>query len=95
MSKYKTREGILFVEIVKPTSEQVNSYYSNTGEFKTSGNSDDNPRVFKKAIIKHTFCEDKFPLDSEWIMGEVPGMKINFFGEKLILLQEKDLYARI
>jgi hypothetical protein len=29
------------------------------------------------------------------MMGESPGIKINFFGEKITAIQEKDLYARI
>ncbi|MFT6125889.1 MAG: hypothetical protein ACJAVA_000331 [Flavobacteriaceae bacterium] len=95
MNRYKTQEGLFFVEIVKPTKDQIESYYSNNNEFKSTGSSEDNPRVFKKAIIKNTFCVEKYPVDSEWMMGEVPGMKINFFGEKLIMIQEKDVYARI
>lgn len=95
MNKYKTQDGIFFVEIQQASQEKINSYYTTNNELKTSGNSDNNPRIFKKAIIKHTFCEEKYPIDSVWMMGEVPGMKINFYGEKLILIQEKDLYAKI
>lgn len=62
---------------------------------KSSSSSADSPRIFKKAIIRNTFDEEKYPVDSVWMMGESPGMKINFFGEKIIEIQEKDLHARI
>lgn len=95
MSKYNMKEGWLSVEIIYPSKEEVKSYYSNTGEIETSSQSDTSPRVFKKAIILNTFNEDIIPTNSVWIIGETPGMKVNFFGEKLILIKESDLYGRI
>lgn len=86
MSKYTTVEGVFFVKIEKaPKTEDIQSSSNTASALKT----------FKKAIIKHTFDEEKFPIDSEWIMGEAPGMNIIFFGEEITVIQEKDLYARI
>lgn len=93
-NKYKTVEGWFFVEIEKPTQPQLDSYYKVNGEVRSS-NSAGTPVEFKKAIIKHTCDEARFPIDSVWMMGEAPGIKINFFGEKITAIQEKDLYARI
>lgn len=95
MNKYKTEEGIFFVDIEEASESQIKNYYSNSGEMKSSSTSASTPRVFKKATILHTFDEEKYPIDSVWIMGESPGMKINFFGEKIMLIKQKDLYARI
>jgi hypothetical protein len=95
MTKYKTEEGKLFVEIIPPTQEEVNNYYRSSGEFKSTGNSDANQREFKTAKIKHTFDEVKYPIDSIWIMGESPGMKVNYRGEKIIIISKNDLYARV
>lgn len=89
-----TVEGLLFVDIQAPTQEEIDSYYSSAGEIKST--SDKNaPRIFKKATILHTWDEEKFPKESVWMMGESPGMTINFFGKKFTAIQEKDLYARI
>ena len=95
LNKYTTEDSLFFVDIIEPSTEEVNNYYSNTGEIKSSGSSKNNPKIFKKAIIKFTCDAYNYPIDSEWIMGESPGTTINFFGEKLILIQQKDLYARI
>ena len=95
MSNYKMEEGKLSVEIIKPSQKEIKSYYTNTGEIETSSQSESSPRVFKKAIILSTFDSINYPVNSSWIMGESPGMKVNFFGEKLVLIQQKDLYARI
>ena len=95
MNSYKTQDGKLFVRITKPTSDEISRYYKTSGEFKTTGNSEDNPRVCKKATIEHTFCDEQYPVGSEWIMGESPGMKINFFGEKIVMIQDRDIHARI
>jgi len=90
----QTKEGWFSVEIETPSADVLDRYYSN-GDLKVPSSSKESPRVFKKAKIKHTFDEVKFPTGSVWMMGESPGMKINFFGEKLIMIQEKDLYARL
>lgn len=95
MSNYKTVNSWFFVDIEKPSQTQIDSYYSNTGEIKSSGSSAGAPVIFKRATIKHTFDEEQFPVGSVWMMGESPGITINFFGEKLTAIQEKDLYARI
>lgn len=92
---FKTVEGIFFVDIEKPTEKQIGSYYANTGEIKSSSSNANTPRIFKKATILNTFDEKKYPVGSVWMMGESPGMKINFFGNKVMAIQEKDLYARI
>lgn len=85
-NKYKTVEGILFIEAeLPPKSEKIMS--SNKGANAT--------REFKKAIIKSTFDEEKFPIDSIWMMSDVPPQKVSFFGEEILIIQEKDLYARI
>lgn len=91
----KTIEPFLSVEIIKPTQEDLDAYYKNTGEIKISGTSQNAPREFKKAKVISTYNDKKYPIDSVWMMGESPGMKINFFGDKIIMIQKKDLYARI
>lgn len=89
-----TVDGLFFVDIEAPSQEAIDSYYDSSGDIKSS--SDKNgPRVFKKATILHTWNEKKFPIGSVWMMGESPGMTINFFGKKFTAIQEKDLYARI
>jgi hypothetical protein len=93
--KYTTEEGIFYVDIVKPSQKEIDSYYKNTGEIQSSSSSADTPRTFQKAVIKSTWNEDLYPIDSIWMMGESPGMSVNFFGEKITMIQQKDLYARI
>tara|TARA_R110000868_G_scaffold74337_5_gene214944 strand:+ start:9973 stop:10263 length:291 start_codon:yes stop_codon:yes gene_type:complete len=95
MSKYKTEEPWLYVEITKPTTEEIESYYTRNNEMKTSGTAQGAISVFKKAKILHTFDEIKYPIGSNWMIGEVPGIRINFFGEKLTMIQKTNLYARI
>ena len=90
MNNYKPKEGVLFVDIIEPKKKETDN-----GHFKSTGNSDNNPRIFKKAIIKATFSEEKYPVDSAWMMGESPGIKVDFFGEYIIIVQEKDLYAQV
>lgn len=90
-----TLKPFLFVEIIKPTQEELSLYYKNTGDIKISNTSQNAPREFKKAVIVSTYNDTKYPKGSVWIMGESPGMKINFFGSKIIIIQKKDLYARI
>lgn len=91
----RMKEGWFTVEIIQPNKEELKSYYINTGEIETSSQSESSPRIFKKAIILSTFDEDKYPLNSVWMMGESPGIKVNFFGKKIILIKESDLYERI
>lgn len=95
MNKYTTEEGRFFVDIEKASQEELDKYYSSTGEIKPSSSSKSSLREFKKAIIKSTFDEINYPVGSIWIMGESPGIGINFFGEKITVIQQKDLYARI
>jgi len=95
MSKYKTEEPWLYVEVTKPTTEEIESYYSKNDEMKTSGSAQGAISVFKKVEIIHTFSNKKYPIGSIWMIGEVPGIKINFFGEKLTMIQKTNLYARI
>lgn len=95
LNRFKTKEPWLYVSITAPTTQEVDSYYKKTGEIKVSDSSPDAPRVFKNATILHTFDEENYPVDSEWMMGEVPGMKINYFGDKYVAIQSKDLYAKV
>lgn len=85
----------LGVEIINPTQKELDKYYQDTGEMKISSSSQNSPREFKKAKIKKTFNNKKFPIDSVWMMGESPGIKVNFFGKKIIIIQKRDLYERI
>ena len=86
MSKYTTVPGLFYVEIEDaPKSDAITS----------SRNTASAEKKLKKVTILHTFDDEKYPVGSVWMMGEVPGMKLNFFGEKFIAIQEKDLYARI
>ena len=92
MNKKTPKLGWFIVDIIEPTKEQLSNYKE---EITKSSSSKDKPRIFKKAIIQQTSNQTEFPKDSVWMMGETPGMLINFFGEKVIMVQEKDLYARI
>lgn len=87
------KEGWLKVEIESPTKEVVESYYEINKKLKIKG--DNPPRVFKKAKILGTFDSLKYPVNSVWMMGESEGIEINFFGESIRLIQEKDIYERI
>lgn len=96
MKTFKMEEPWLVVDILKPTEEEENIYYIKNNELKSSDSaSNSSPRVFKQATIKQTFDEVKYPLESTWMMGESNGVTINFFGDKLVMIQTKDLYARI
>lgn len=94
-TKYKMQEGIFIVDIEKPTEKDIKKYYDTTGEIRSSSKSASSPREYQKATILHTFDEEKYPIDSIWMMNDVPGSVINFFGERLIEIQERDLHARI
>lgn len=95
MNLSKTLKPFFSVEVIKPTAEELKSYYEDTGEIKLSSSAQNSPREFKKAKILSTYNEKKYPVGSIWMMGESPGLKINFFGDKIIMIQKKDLYARI
>jgi hypothetical protein len=95
MSKYKTEEPWLYVDIIKPTTEEVESYYEKNDEMKTSGSAQGAISVFKKVKIIHTFDSKKYPIGSIWMMGEAPGIRVNYFGEKITMIQKINLYARI
>lgn len=90
-----TKGSWLFVTIEAPSKEVVNEYYETTGEMPSKSGSANSPREFKKATIEHTFNQLEYPKGSVWMMGESPGMKINYFGQKIIAIQEKDIYARV
>ena len=92
MSKFVPENPWLFVEITKPSSEEIKKY--SEGTIKSSANTEAD-RFFKKAKIVATYSERKYPIDSIWMMGESDGMKINYFGTKITMVQRKDLYARI
>lgn len=91
----KTIEPFLSVEITKPTQKELDAYYKNTGEIKISNSSQNSPREFKKARVISTYNKKKYPIGSVWMMGESPGMKINFFGDQVVMIQDKDLYAQV
>ena len=95
MSKYKTAEGIFYVDIECPSKEEIASYFTNNDEFQTTSTTAATPRVMQRATILHTCNETTHPIGSIWMMGESPGMTINYFGEKLTMIQLKDIYARI
>lgn len=89
-------EPWLKVEITKSQKEDLENYYKNSGELRSSSSANSSgPRSFQKAKIINTFDKEKYPMDSEWMIGETPGQIINFFGEKITLIQQKDLYERI
>ncbi len=93
MTKYTPEEGLLFIKVISPTEKEKSSYHK--GKIKISGTSQNSAREFNKAIIKHTYDENKYPVDSVWMMGEAPPMEVNFFGEHIEIIQVKNLYARI
>jgi len=93
--KDRYREPYLNVEIVSPTKEETDSYFKETGDIKFVINSKNSITIFKKAIIKGTFDPVLYPIGSEWMMGESPGIKGSYFGESILLIQTKDLYRRI
>lgn len=90
-NRKQMEEGLFLVDFIEPTKEQIESYYVKNKEMK-SGNG---PKTYKKAVILHTSDETKYPVGSTWMIGETPGNIINFFGEKFIEIQTRDLHARI
>ena len=64
-------------------------------EIKVSKNSTEGTRVFKTAKILNTFDEELYPIGSEWIMGEAPGMKVEHAGIVRTYIKDIDLYERI
>lgn len=88
-------EGLLYVDIIKPTEKEIQSYYKSTGEIKSSSSSVTSARVCQKAIIKNTFDQKKYPVGSTWMVGDTPPNKLNFFGEQILTIEERNLYARI
>lgn len=88
-NKLIVEEPWLYVDITSPTKEQTES-----GEIG-SKNSSNAPRIFQKAKILHTFDNDKYPVDSEWMIGDTPPMIVNYFGTTYQLIQRKNLYARL
>lgn len=93
LSKFITVEPKLFVEIVAPTKEQIDAYHKKTGELPSTG--EQAPRIFKKATILSTYNEETIPVGSEWIIGTTEGIKVNYFGNKITVIQASDLYSRI
>jgi len=91
MSKFKTREPMLSVIITVP--EVIEK--ENNSEIKVSKTSVESSRVFKTAKIVNTFDEELYPVDSEWIMGESPGMKVEYAGIERTYIKDIDLYERI
>ena len=92
MNKYTPTEGKFFVTITESTPKEQNKFYTETGEMKSAGSG---IRVFKRAEILYTSDEKTFPVGSFWMIGETPGLIINYFGEKIVEIQEKDIHARI
>lgn len=91
----KYLEPYLNVEIISPTKEQTEEYFKETGDMKFIASSKNSITLFKKAIIKGTFDPELYPVGSEWMMGESPGIKGSYFGEAILLIQTKDLYRRV
>lgn len=90
-----TTDTWLFVEIEKPSQEQIDSYYKNTGELKSTTETAESPRIYKIATIKNTFDNVQYPVGSVWMMGDTPGIKVNFFGQQILKIQDRNLYARL
>ncbi len=89
MTNFNTLEPWLHIELEKPTKEQEDSFYE--GKIRGSKQAS----VFRKAIITKTFSEAKFPLNSVWMIGDSDPMEVNFFGERILLVQEMQLYDRV
>jgi hypothetical protein len=94
MSTKKTREGILYVTIEKPTEKHKEEYYKKTGVFVTSLSAD-NKGVMHMSIatIVRTFDEEKYPVGSRWEIGEAEPIKANLFGEPIQIITENNIYA--
>lgn len=58
----------------------------------TTPNKDEH--VFKKATILEA-NDSGYPKGSQWIVGNIDGMKIDFFGDKITFITKRDLYARL
>lgn len=89
----KTEEPWLFVEIEKLDQLEVDSYYEKNKEFKNTGATA--PYIFRVAVIKNTFDEEKYPVGSKWMIGDAPAMKVNFLGEKITMIKQLNLYGKI
>ena len=96
MRSFKLTEGRLFVDIKRPAKKEAKKLYlENTGDLPVAENDQRAPRLFQEAKILHTSDETMYPVGSRWMIGETPGIVINFFGEKYIEIRESDLHAQI
>lgn len=50
-------------------------------------------RIFKRATVLHTFSELEYPIGSSHIMGEEEPIKIDYFGQKLLMTKSSNLYG--
>lgn len=91
MTSKMTQDPWLVVEIQSPSKEEVEAYYSGSNVYETKDNKDA-ARVFKKATILKTFDENTYPIGAEVIVGEKPGMKVNFFGQGRTYINKNEIY---
>ena len=87
MSRFETQEPWLIVKIEHPEKKD-----RTTISLPTSAQS--GKRVFKRATIVHTFDERLYPKNSSHIMGEEEPLKIDYFGEELLMTKSTNLYGR-
>ena len=92
MSKYKTQAPWLFVEITEPTEQQISEFY---GGIIPDSKSKNYIRAFKTAEIKSSYDESLYKTGTKWMMGDNPELTVNYLGEKIKMIQDRHLYARI
>ena len=96
MSKYpisKTKEPFLFVKVTKPTEKQLLEYYG--GGLIPSETSENYGKPFQVAEILVTYDTEKYKVGEKWMIGDAPSMKVNFFGEKVEIIQDRNTYGKI
>ncbi len=93
-NKFKMEEPYLKVAITQSTKEHLDKY--NEGNLRSSSSANSSgPRSFQKALVLNSFDLEKYPKDSEWMIGDAPGQEVNFFGERITIITDLNLYERI
>lgn len=91
MSTKLTQDPWLEVKIYTPSKEEIDSYYKGSNVYENP-ESKDAARVFKKAKILKTFDGFSYPVGCKVIVGEKPGMKVNFFGQEKVYINKNEIY---
>lgn len=89
-----TNEPFLLVEVEKPDSKQRQDYEKNRTFYQ--GNTPEGKVHYgRKATIRQTYDQDKYPIGSVWVISDVPTKKILYKGEVLEFIQSTQLHLQL